>query len=361
MRWTPRPAAVSTTARQAGGPAAPKSRRRLVILSSQELSRYKARSPARLIFLKKRACLVVVVQQQEAGKILEAIRLADGLVFRDINFDRLAMIAELAESGYLAFPSALAGQLMNRGLRRELVLSLNPLEHRVLTMLGRGSPNRAISEALRLDEGRTKYLIRSVFKKLHLQNRTQAAVFARDVIADSQPLGVTDVRRQGQHLQPASGNAILLIRCVASTGTIADAACVVRNVSVECCGTWQDSDGESLRRVALPSTGLKDGSGAAFRRYGGWYRAVAAAQHQHDAQCIAERLHIHLSHDARTMHLDGARADFESPRHFLGRHALDHKIENFALAGGQRADAFLQGLLLELDAPIGSSTAPWRP
>lgn len=179
-------------ARQAGGPAAPKSRRRLVILSSHELSRYKARSPARLIFLKKRACLVVVVQQQEAGKILEAIRLADGLVFRDINFDRLAMIAELAESGYLAFPSALAGQLMNRGLRRELVLSLNPLEHRVLTMLGRGSPNRAISEALRLDEGRTKYLIRSVFKKLHLQNRTQAAVFARDVIVDSQPLGVTD-------------------------------------------------------------------------------------------------------------------------------------------------------------------------
>lgn len=178
--------------RQAGAPSRPKSRR-LVILSSQELSRYKARSPARLVFLKKRACVVVIVQQQEAGKILEAIRVADGLVFRDINFDRLVMIADLAESGYLAFPSALAGQLVNRGLRRELALSLNPLEHRVLAMLGRGSPNRAISETLGLDEGRTKYLIRSVFKKLHLQNRTQAAVFARDVIVDSPPFGVTDV------------------------------------------------------------------------------------------------------------------------------------------------------------------------
>lgn len=177
---------------------APKSRRRLVILSSQELSRYKARSPARLNFLRKRACVVVIVQQQEAGKILEAIRMADGLVFRDINFDRLMMIADLAENGYVAIPSSLAGQLMSRGLRRELVLSLNVLEHRVLSMLGRGSPNRAISESLGLDEGRTKYLIRSVFKKLHLQNRTQAAVFAREVIIDSPPFGATDVAQPGK-------------------------------------------------------------------------------------------------------------------------------------------------------------------
>jgi DNA-binding CsgD family transcriptional regulator len=169
-----------------------RSRRRLVIVSSQELSRYKARSPARLTFLEKRACVIVVVEQQEAGKILEAIRIADGLVFRDINLDCLAMIAALAQFGYVAIPSALTGQVMNRGLRRELVLSLNVLEHRVLTMLGRGSPNRAISESLGLDEGRTKYLIRSVFKKLHLQNRTQAAVFARDVIADLAPFGTSD-------------------------------------------------------------------------------------------------------------------------------------------------------------------------
>jgi DNA-binding NarL/FixJ family response regulator len=184
--------------RYAGTSTALKSRRRLVILSSQELSRYKMRSPARLTFLKKRACVVVIVQQQEAGKILEAIRVADGLVFRDINFDRLVMISDLAQSGYVAIPSALAGQLMNRGLRRELVLSLNGLEHRVLSMLGRGSPNRAISESLGLDEGRTKYLIRSVFKKLHLQNRTQAAVFARDVVIDSPLFGTTDAVQAGK-------------------------------------------------------------------------------------------------------------------------------------------------------------------
>jgi DNA-binding NarL/FixJ family response regulator len=184
---------AALVSRAGGLPSRLKSRRRLVIVSSQQLSRYKARSPARLTFLKKRACVIVIVEQQEAGKILEAIRIADGLVFRELNLDRLVMIAALAQFGYVAIPSALTGQVMNRGLRRELVLSLNVLEHRVLTMLGRGSPNRAISESLGLDEGRTKYLIRSVFKKLHLQNRTQAAVFARDVIAGLAPFGASDV------------------------------------------------------------------------------------------------------------------------------------------------------------------------
>lgn len=159
-----------------------RSRRRLVILSSQELTRYKAKNPIRLSLIKQRACLVVVVQHQETRKILDAIQVADGLVFREANLQHLQLIADLAESGYVAIPSLLASQLVNKGLRRELLQSLSVLEHRVLAMLGRGSSNRVIGAALNIDEGRTKYLIRSVFKKLHLQNRTQAAVFARDVL-----------------------------------------------------------------------------------------------------------------------------------------------------------------------------------
>ena len=156
--------------------------RRLVIIGSQELARYRTKNPARLSFLKRHACLIVVLQSYEAGKILEAVRIADGLVFHEVNLGRMRLIAELAESGYVAIPSALTSMLMNKSLRRELLQSLSAVENRVLSLLGRGSSNRMIGEALQLDEGRTKYLIRSVFKKLHLQNRTQAAVFARDVL-----------------------------------------------------------------------------------------------------------------------------------------------------------------------------------
>lgn len=156
--------------------------RRLVIVGSQELARYRSKNPARLELLKRKACLIVVLQSYEAGKILEAARVADGLVFHEVNLGRMRLIAELAESGYVAIPSTLTAMLMNKSLRRELLQSLSSVESRVLGLLGRGSSNRMIGEALDLDEGRTKYLIRSVFKKLHLQNRTQAAVFARDVL-----------------------------------------------------------------------------------------------------------------------------------------------------------------------------------
>jgi DNA-binding NarL/FixJ family response regulator len=176
-------------------------RRRVIILSSTEVTRYKAKNPTHLNFVKRRACLIVAVQQYDPGKILEAMRVADGLVFCEMNLERLPLITDLAESGYVAIPSPLASSLMNRGLRRELLRELSSMEARVLDMLGRGSSNRKIGEALGLDEGRTKYLIRTVFKKLHLQNRTQAAVFARDVFRDSATTQAGDKGKGfGEHL-----------------------------------------------------------------------------------------------------------------------------------------------------------------
>lgn len=156
--------------------------RRMVVLGSKELSRYRSKNPARLKLLKRHACIIVLLQNYDAGKILEAVSCADGLIFHDANPDRMRLIAELASSGYLAIPPAMSAMMINRNLRHELLQTLSPAENRVLGLLGRGSSNRIIGETLALDEGRTKYLIRSVFKKLHLQNRTQAAVFARDVL-----------------------------------------------------------------------------------------------------------------------------------------------------------------------------------
>lgn len=156
--------------------------RRLVILGSRELARYRTKNPTRLKFLKRHACVIVVLQSYDAGKILEAVSSADGMIFHDVNFGHMRLIAELASSGYLAIPQALSSMIITRSLRHELLQTLSPAESRVLGLLGRGSSNRTIGEILDLDEGRTKYLIRSVFKKLHLQNRTQAAVFARDVL-----------------------------------------------------------------------------------------------------------------------------------------------------------------------------------
>lgn len=183
-------------------PAGPELRdrgRRLVILGTHELSRYRAKNPTRLKILKRHACVIVVLQSYEAGKILEAVRFADGLIFHGVNLGRLRLIAELAHSGYLALPAALSSMIMNKSLRRELLQTLSTAESRVLGLLGLGSSNRTIGELLQLDEGRTKYLIRSVFKKLHLQNRTQAAVFARDILSGVP--GMSHEDREGSRAQ----------------------------------------------------------------------------------------------------------------------------------------------------------------
>lgn len=156
--------------------------RRIVVLGSKELARYRLKNPARLKRLKRLSCVIVVLEDFEAAKILEAVRIADGLIFYEVNLGRMRLIAQLAANGYLAIPAALSAMMMNKNLRRELLHSLTTSESRVLGLLGRGSSNRTIGEMLQLDEGRTKYLIRSVFKKLQLQNRTQAAVFARDIL-----------------------------------------------------------------------------------------------------------------------------------------------------------------------------------
>ena len=156
--------------------------RPIVVLGSRELARYRLKNPTRLNRLKRLSCVIVVLENFEAAKILEAVRVADGLIFYEVNVGRMRLIAQLAANGYLAIPAALSTMMMSKNLRRELLHSLTTSESRVLGLLGRGSSNRTIGEMLQLDEGRTKYLIRSVFKKLQLQNRTQAAVFARDIL-----------------------------------------------------------------------------------------------------------------------------------------------------------------------------------
>lgn len=65
--------------------------------------------------------------------------------------------------------------------------NLNPRERSVLTHLGQGLPNKAIARDLGVSESAMKATVKSILKKLGVQNRTQAAVMARE-LALSEPL-----------------------------------------------------------------------------------------------------------------------------------------------------------------------------
>ena len=58
---------------------------------------------------------------------------------------------------------------------------LKEREHKVLKGLGRGLSNRAISDELDMSEAAVKATVKLILRKLSVQNRTQAAVLAREL------------------------------------------------------------------------------------------------------------------------------------------------------------------------------------
>jgi NarL family two-component system response regulator LiaR len=62
-------------------------------------------------------------------------------------------------------------------LRRRPLDQLSPRELEVLTTLARGRSNREIARALQISEETVKAHVSSILAKLHLADRTQAALF----------------------------------------------------------------------------------------------------------------------------------------------------------------------------------------
>jgi DNA-binding NarL/FixJ family response regulator len=150
----------------------------IVIMSSALLSRYKSREINKLQTLRKGRKLLVVLTDQTITKIVEAMQIADGVICEQPDLGRLPMIITLMEEGHMSVPAHIASIMIERGLRRKILLSLTCSEQRILRLLRHGCTNSIIAATLEISEGRAKYLIRSLLKKLLLHNRTQAAVFA---------------------------------------------------------------------------------------------------------------------------------------------------------------------------------------
>lgn len=169
----------------------------IVIMNSAVLSRYKTRGANKLSNLRNGRKLLVVITEQTITKIIEALQVADGVVFHDSNMHNLPMIVALMDENHMSVPPDILSVMMERGLRRKILLSLSWSEQRTLSLLGRGCTNSAIAQTLDISEGRAKYLIRSLLKKLLLQNRTQAAVFAaREIQLIDMPVPPAPMERE---------------------------------------------------------------------------------------------------------------------------------------------------------------------
>jgi NarL family two-component system response regulator LiaR len=128
--------------------------------------------------------VIVVTSYHEDEHIFPAIRAgALSYVLKDIDPDDLAEAVRRAHAGEAVLNPRVAVRLVKelRGQRGEKVNAFSELTDRemdVLRQIAAGKSNREIAEALVISEKTVKTHITNILTKLHLTDRTQAAVFA---------------------------------------------------------------------------------------------------------------------------------------------------------------------------------------
>lgn len=110
---------------------------------------------------------------------------ADGFLLKDTSSDTLVASLRLVLAGAKVMPTDLADYLVSgQGLGGDesaINRDLNALSNRerhVLQGLVLGQSNKLIARNLQIAEGTVKVHLKGVLKKLHLSNRTQAAIWA---------------------------------------------------------------------------------------------------------------------------------------------------------------------------------------
>jgi two-component system, NarL family, response regulator LiaR len=128
--------------------------------------------------------VIVLTSYHEDEHIFPAIRAgALSYVLKDIDPDELAGAIRRARAGEATLNSQVAARIVKelRGSQQETTnpfLELTGREMDVLRQIAAGKNNQEIAEGLVISEKTVKTHITNILSKLHLKDRTQAAVYA---------------------------------------------------------------------------------------------------------------------------------------------------------------------------------------
>ena len=134
--------------------------------------------------------VLVLTTFREDEEIYDALRAgACGYLLKDTPVERLAEAIRAAQRGETVLEPAVAARVLaefNRlsGLRPEAATAaeqLSPRELEVLRHVARGRTNKEIAAQLHVTEGTVKNHLTSIFTRLGVADRTQAALKARDL------------------------------------------------------------------------------------------------------------------------------------------------------------------------------------
>lgn len=124
------------------------------------------------------AKIVILSVELSEADLMRAVDLSvKGYLLKTSNSESLNHALNLVLAGESVFPSeALIRGMNNRNQTQEL--GLTPREEEILRHIARGESNKGIARNLDVTEGTIKVHIKAILKKLDMNNRTQAAIYA---------------------------------------------------------------------------------------------------------------------------------------------------------------------------------------
>lgn len=127
--------------------------------------------------------VLILTVHNEVEYLLKAVDIGiDGYLLKDSNYDELKEAIDVVISGntYIQ-PSllpALNESMEDYALDKEKIEWLTKRELDVLQLISKGCSNKKISDELTISERTVKNHISHIFRKINVEDRTQAAVFA---------------------------------------------------------------------------------------------------------------------------------------------------------------------------------------
>lgn len=127
------------------------------------------------------ARVVILTSHRGDDRVLDAVAAgADCYLLKTAGVEEVISTVRAAAAGQAVLDSEVAARVLRRMREpdRQPVDRLSPREIEVLTALARGRSNKEIAADLQIGEQTVKTHVSSILDKLHLQDRTQAAIFA---------------------------------------------------------------------------------------------------------------------------------------------------------------------------------------
>lgn len=127
--------------------------------------------------------IIILTSFGDDQKVFAAIRSgATGFLLKDISPQDLALAIHAAQRGEASLAPGIATKLMQGiavgGNPTNEEQSLTEREYAVLALIAKGRSNKQISEELSISEKTVKTHVSNILTKLHLEDRTQAAIYA---------------------------------------------------------------------------------------------------------------------------------------------------------------------------------------